>query len=48
MTKTFRVSAPPSVDEMLKLVQDMRDVLDALAHKEIPDEHFTVDDLGTC
>ena len=45
MTRTFRISAPPSVDEMLKLVQDMRDVLDALAHKEIPDEHFTVNDL---
>jgi hypothetical protein len=45
MTKAFRISSPPSVGEMLELVQDMRDVLDALAHKEIPDAQYTIEDL---
>ena len=45
MTKAFHVCAPPSVDEMQELVQAMRDTLDALAHREIPDVHYTIDDL---
>jgi len=45
MTNNFRISSPLSVDEMLNLVQDMRDVLDALAHKEVPGDEYTIDDL---
>jgi hypothetical protein len=45
MMKTFCISAPPSIDEMFRLVRDMRDVLDALSHKEIPNDEYTADDL---
>lgn len=45
MTNNFRISSPPSVDEMLNLVRDMRDVLDALAHKNVPSDEYTIGDL---
>jgi hypothetical protein len=46
MTKTFQFSSPPSVDEMLEFIQQMRDLLDALSHGEIPDEQYTIEDLN--
>ncbi len=49
MTKTFRISAPVSVKEMFQLIGDMREVLGALARREIPNAEYTLDDLrGYC